>query len=483
MRITFVYPDLSLGSAGKFYHGVAYLSAVLKKAGHTVRLIHLTRPIDQRKYKELLVNTTPDLVGFSATTHMFPLVRELAKWTKQSLDVPIICGGAHPTICPEEVIRSAGIDMVCIGEGEEAMVELSNKLEKNEDITGIRNIWLNSGGKIYRNPLRPLINDLDTLPFPDREIFDYQNLTDIKIMKRGAFLASRGCPYNCSYCCNHIYKELYQGKGKYIRLLSVDRVLDEIHETIRKYPMTQRIDFQDDMFVLNRQWFAEFMAKYRQKIGLPLTFNARPETINREIIEMVKEVGDCTIEMGIESGDERIRQEVLGRTMNNNQIKNAFALCHEAGIKTLSYNMVGLPFESMKSILATVKLNALIRPSEGSQVSIFYPYPKTRLFNLCKQQNLLTNKKLDSCFEDTALNFNALLTKQIIFSFKWFHRLIRLYSFTYRLPNFISKMVIKILDKILESRGFISLQPVLNLMYSWLRLVKKLVIKGNHLAV
>lgn len=179
MRITFVYLDLATDNpsySGYFYHGIAYLSAVLKKAGFQTNLIQLTKEISSVEFQERIKTLKPDLIGFSATSHMFPFVQKYAAAAKEITAVPIICGGVHPTLCPEEVLADKNIDMICRGEGELALLELCQKMEKGEPIENIENIWVKKDGKIYKNKIRPVITDLDSLPFPDREIFDYPNL-------------------------------------------------------------------------------------------------------------------------------------------------------------------------------------------------------------------------------------------------------------------------------------------------------------------
>jgi len=183
MKVTFVYPDLSLASRGKFYHGVAFLSAVLREAGHQTSLIHISKPLVDEEFISTVSSESPDLIAFSTTTNMFRTARRYARLVKKNFQLPIICGGIHPTIVPEEVINCPEIDMVCLGEGEFALLELCNKMNGNEEIYSIQNIWVKEYGKIHRNPVRPLIQDLDELPFPDRTIYDYASLEDAKLME------------------------------------------------------------------------------------------------------------------------------------------------------------------------------------------------------------------------------------------------------------------------------------------------------------
>jgi len=217
VKITFIYPDLEpqvLDWPGHFYHGIAILSAVLKQNGHRTSLIHITRPVRRAEFIKKIRKDEPGLIGFSSTSHMFPFVRRLASWLVEAgIDAPTICGGIHPTIGPEEAIRTDGIDMICRGEGEGPLTELCWRLENREDISDIPNLWIKRNDAIIRNSLRPVVEDLDTLPFVDRTIFSHQDLI-CERQGKGNFMASRGCPFECTYCCNHLLRRIFKALTK-----------------------------------------------------------------------------------------------------------------------------------------------------------------------------------------------------------------------------------------------------------------------------
>ncbi|MDP2728840.1 MAG: radical SAM protein, partial [Dehalococcoidia bacterium] len=240
MKVTFVYPDILYPHipswSGTFYTGIGYLAAVLKKAGHEVSLIHITHPVSEQAYVEMLGRGAPDLIAFSATTNMFPYVALWAQWSKQNLGVPTICGGIHPTLNPEETIDNSHIDMLCRGEGEEAIVELCGRLERGTTILDIEGLWVREGNTIHRNKPRRSLRDLDTLPFPDRTVFNHRSLVQSK-EGIGIFMASRGCPYDCSYCCNHALRALQgQHGGPAVRFRSVDNVIAEVKTVLAEHP-------------------------------------------------------------------------------------------------------------------------------------------------------------------------------------------------------------------------------------------------------
>jgi anaerobic magnesium-protoporphyrin IX monomethyl ester cyclase len=450
MKVTFVYPDLSLKSQGKFYHGPAFLSAVLKQADHRTSLIHITKPITDEKFLSLISQEKPDLIAFSTTTNMFKAARRYAKLAKNNTEVPIIFGGIHPTIVPEEVISCPEIDMVCVGEGEYALLELCNKMSESKEICSIHNIWVKEDGKIHRNPLRPVIQDLDELPFPDRNIYDYASLEDAKL-NRAVFMASRGCPYNCSYCCNHKLKEI--NSGQYVRFRSVDNIIQEIQLVTREHPV-KSVTFHDDILTLKKEWLREFSQEYRQKINLPFICNSRANLLDREIVSLLKSAGCHGINMGIESGNDYIRQKVLNRNITKQQIVRAFGLCKEYNIPVASYNMVGLPFEDLEKIIDTIKLNAQIRPG-SMQVSIFFPYPGTKIYEACLKNNFMSDIEVNSYFERTILLQPSISGKKVEFAFRSFKFMVWLYFYLDKLPKGIAKVIERNLEKMFLSANSI----------------------------
>jgi len=465
LKVVFVYPDLLLHRPdweGYFYVGVASLSAVLKEAGHKTSLIHITKPIGKSDFIARVEKENPALIGFSISSPMFPFVRKYISWLVEAeAGVPIICGGIHPTIAPEECIKTDGIDMICRGEGEASLTELCQRLENREDISDILNLWIKKDGSIIKNPLRPLLDDLDKLPFPDRRIFDYQNLyCERKGM--GAFLVARGCPYNCTYCCNHLTRKIYGSEGKPVRFRSVDNIILEVKQVLQDYPFIKKLIFDDDILFLKEAWAEEFAEKYSQEIGLPFICNARANLISPAIVNLLKKAGCFHVKFGLESGNENIANNVLNRHLTNEQIKRAFAMCKKAGLITESFNMVGIPYETPSTVLDTIKLNAVIGVDK-MQVSIFQPYQGTKLGELCREQGFMAAGDLEpDWFLCSILKLNTITPRQILMFRDYFKILVRYYQGLGKLPGPISRSCIKFSDKLLSFAPF---AKVLNAMY------------------
>ncbi len=476
MRVTFVYPDFfsydeeHFMPEGRIYLGIGYLSAYLKREGHHTALLHMVRPPKQEEFEERLAATSPDLVAFSSTTHLFPHVRRWSSWARRRLPgVPLVGGGAHATIDPEDALLSSSLDMVCLGEGEEALAELCAVLQEGRDHRRLPSFWVKDGEGIIRNPVRPLLEDLDSLPFPDRDIFDPEDFCEQQ-HERGTLMASRGCPYNCSYCSNHAQKRVYPNPEKYVRFRSVDNVMREIHQVIErdKEGRLRYIRFDDDILTLNREWFRELARRYREEVELPFVCNSRANLMDEESARLFAEAGCGVVCMGIESGNAQLRREVLNRPMREEQIIRAFRLCREHGMKTVSTNMTGLPGEGVSELLDTVKLNARARP-DCMQVSVFHPYPHTRLHEICLERGLLTGRHVDTIFDGrSALNDPHFRDPAWQLAQRNFHAATELYSRLYDLGA-AGERLARLLDRLFASgrRGWKLREGILKRLLSW----------------
>lgn len=389
MKILFIYP--TIGNLVEYQFGIAGISALLKKKGHRTNLLRINVDISKKLLIKIIKKINPDVIAFSFVTNHGYYVKKYSSFIKQEFKKPIIAGGIHATISPEEVIQWPSIDVVCIGEGEYPMLEFIEALEKKKDYSKINNLWVKRGNKIIKNDLRPLIQDLNALPFGDRTIF-YGNKKKIRELY---IMAGRGCPYDCTYCCNHLLRKIYSNCGKYVRMRSVDNVLEEIKQNMKKYEF-DIVTFEDDTFTLFKNWLKELGEKYPKLISKPFSCNARVENIDEELLNILKKAGCVHIGLGIESGNEWLRMNVLKRRMTNEQTIKAFNLIKKHNLSVGTYYIIGFPYESSKMIEDTIKMHKTVRPTGGFQVTIFYPYPHTELYEMCKKENLLTSKRKDT---------------------------------------------------------------------------------------
>ncbi len=394
MRVLLVYPNI-VESPKDISIGLGIVATLLKKNNHSVELLDNTFGLSDEEIVEKVKRFDPELVAVTAASNDLERAKEICSLIKKQRDILVVCGGYHVTIAPEDILKEECFDVVAIGEAEYSLLKLVGSIENGEIDYSIENLWFKGH---ERNIISELNEDLDELPFADREIFDYQKYINAN---RGlaTFMSSKGCPYLCSYCINKVLIEKYKGKGKFLRFRSVENVLNEIKEVLNKYKVKE-IEFYDDTFTLDKKRLKEFCERYEKEIRLPFYVNARVNAVTKEDFILLKKAGCVRVSIGIESGDNVIRNEVLKRNQTDEQIIETFKNAKEVGLKTYAFNMIGIPQENYESILKTIELNRKIQPNYVG-VSIFNAYKGTELYEYCERNNLLQGLSSSSYFQSS----------------------------------------------------------------------------------
>lgn len=350
MRIAF--PHL-----GREHLGIEYLSAVLKQAGHETMLAldpglfgpednvfcspSLEKLADQR---ERIIHDVlafdPDLVAFSVYTSTYRWACELARVIKAKSGAPTVFGGIHATLVPEVVIQNEFVDFVVVGEGEYPLLELVESLGRGQLDPDIRNLWLKQNGHVKQNELRPPIDPLDSLPYPDKELFE----KDINYRDDYLILTNRGCVYNCSYCCESFLGQLY-GRKRYFRRRAVDSVIQELKHMKKRYRFRE-VMFNDPILFTDRDWLRELMTKFRAEIGVPFRCFGQVMFLDEEVGEMLKQGGCYAVEFGIQTLNESIKRQILNRKESNEHCEQAFQVCEKLRLRYDVDHIFGLPDES-----------------------------------------------------------------------------------------------------------------------------------------
>jgi len=363
------------------YLGVIYIASLLKSRGHEPQVFIAGGENDLVRS---VVDYEPDIIAFPVTSgnHKWPI--ETAKKIKEKLEVISVFGGPHATFFPE-MIEEDSVDIICVGEGEYAMLELCEALEKGSDYSKIKNLWVKDEANIVKNVVRPLIEDLDELPFPDRSLyFKYGFLRDLETK---TFITGRGCPYDCTFCFNHVYKKVYSGCGRYVRKRGVDGVLAEIFQVRRDYGL-ETIFFADDTFIIDKKWLKEFLERFKTEVNLPFFCGVRADLVDEDTVKLLSEAGCYMVTVGIESGNEFIRNKILKKQLSNKQILGACSLFHKYGIKIRSTNIFSIPEETLDRALETVELN-ILAGIDYPFSSLLQPYPKTEIAKYAKNNGFL----------------------------------------------------------------------------------------------
>ena len=382
--------------------GIATLSAVLHQAGHQAEVAALK---DTSRQEALLRNFQPDILCLSLVTGQHPLFLSRARQIKAIYPhLLILAGGPHPTFYPECIAEPCP-DAICWGEGDIALPALANAVERNGALPkNLANWWIKlADGTISRNDVAPLIDDLDRLPYPDRGLFDRVRPTSMSATVY--VMTSRGCPFNCSYCFNHAYGELYQGRGIMCRRRGVENVIAEIKQLRERYPL-QMVVFQDDTFNLDKNWLHEFSGRYASEIGLPFHCHLRADLLDEKTADLLRQAGCLSVKLGLEAGKEQVRNEILKRGMSLERFENACALLHKNGIRFATENILGVPGTTLKDDLFTYTVNRHVKP-HYSFASLMQVYPLTGIAAYALRQGLVTTLVTDfpaTFYEDSAVS-------------------------------------------------------------------------------
>ncbi len=404
MKILFIYPfppARTVVAARAYHYGIGYLSSMLVRDGHQTALLNLNS-YQPGVIKRALKLFRPNLVAISATSDQFPLAARVVQRINR-LPEPrplVVLGGLHATMAPEEAVALPGLLGICRGEGDLALPALANSLEGGEEPWDILNFWFRRDGEVVENELGPLVEDLDWLGFPDRELFDYRQI--VSRTGKASFSTGRGCPFLCPYCANHALRKIYQGCGRYLRQRSPGHVVDEVVEVLERYKGVRQVVFEDETFTHNRKWVRSFCEEYARRVDRPFACSTRVDQLDENLIRWMKEANCFQFRLGIESGDEELRSKVVGKKISNDGIRQVCGLVHEADISLWTFNMVGLPGETEDNIRQTIALNREVQP-ETPFVSVFRPYQGTALYRECKEKGWISDRQVHSFFQNVSM--------------------------------------------------------------------------------
>ncbi|MBW8015812.1 MAG: radical SAM protein [Planctomycetes bacterium] len=405
MKILFVYSFEDAQSVSKpirswsdIQFGISYISSVLKTHGHQTQLLVLGSN-NRWRNNEKLVRTAieefgPQIICFTAVASQYTFIKKTAGFIKnQWPDNFLVIGGVHATLNPSEVL-SDFFDALCIGEGEHPMVELCAQLEKEHFPREIANLWIKSrNGSVEKNPTRPFLEKLDSLPFPDRAM--WKPWMKEQVGAGLSVLLGRGCPYSCTYCCNHAIKKV--ATGKYIRTRSPKNIIEEIAFLHDEFPAQKQIYFEVESIALDKPWLIDLLAKLEEfnstidnSISYGGNFRISSQSIDENIFILLEKANFYKINIGLEAGSERVRREVLKRNYSNKNFLDVVSMARKHGLKVWVFNMIGLPEETYDDHMETVSLNRQCQP-DAHYTGIFFPYPGTELYNTCIEKGFINS--------------------------------------------------------------------------------------------
>lgn len=444
-KVLFIYPNMMLMNMMPM--SVSLFAAILREKGIEVKLFDTTyyrteqQSSDEHKIEhlqvkpfnlaergidiltsdpyedlgELVHDYRPDLIAMSSVEDTFPLGLSLLK-SIRDYEAPKIVGGIFATFAPEKVIAEDCVDMICQGEGEEALLELCQRMIRNEDYSDIPNLWVKLNGTIIQNPMRKPV-DLDGLPYPDFSIFEEKRLFRPmagRVYRMIPIETHRGCPYTCTFCNSPASAELYtQGTGqRFLRKKSTKRMFGEIRHLVERWRPAYLYFTADTFLAMSDEELKELARLYKQ-IGLPFWIQSRPETFTEERVQILEEMGCHRLSIGIEHGNEEFRQKFLKRKVSNREIVQAFRWLEKSNIQITVNNIIGFPEETRELIFDTIRLNRQLK-TDSVNAYVFVPYHGTPLHKLCLEKGYISKYTHTAApTKDTVLDMPQLSKQEI----------------------------------------------------------------------
>ncbi|AUB61405.1 B12-binding domain-containing radical SAM protein [Methanobacterium subterraneum] len=402
-----------------------YLAAALENASITVKIIDddlYQAGFD--KITNLASKIDPKVVGITATTATIKNALEYIKNIKKALPNTLtVIGGPHPTFMPYETLKSEKtLDAVVIGEGEETIVDIADNARKN--LSGIKGISYRNDDKIRKTPSRPLIKDLDSLPFPARHLVPFKSYE--LSSQAGGMITSRGCVFSCNYCSSSLIM------GKKFRTRSPENVVDELEELSYKYGLKE-VAFLDDIFMLNKKRAGMIADEIKcRDIDVSFIASSRVNNVDKRLLESLKDSGMSTLYCGVESGSQRVL-DLMGKGITLKQAENAFKIAKNVGIDVVGSFILGYPGETVEEMNQTIDFSIKLDP-DYCQYSILTPFPGTPIYYELKHKGLLDTENWDRyTVINSVINYEKLgLSKKLVEK-----KLARAYLKFYTRPKYV----------------------------------------------
>ena len=460
--------------------GLRFVSSYLKAAGHDVEMIFMKSKRDTAKadFSELVLENfverlrDRDLIGMGLMTNTFYRACVLTRRIRDAgIKAPIIWGGTHPTVAPDESLEVP--DIICVGEGEEPTLQLAERLEEGKDPTDIGSLGFRAGGPFgnkltIRNPVQRLERELDDYPFPDYELETHwvvgrdgleparpDNLRGT--LHRLRIETTRGCPYPCTFCNNAALLKIYRGKGSWVRKRSADNVIEEIQKARACFPTIEAVNIVDDLFFIrSEQDMEDFADKYAEQVNLPLELDAFPNTISEAKVKTLARVPISLISMGIQSGSADTLKNIYKRPTPIEKIVEGINLFSKYKLRTEYHYIVNNPFESDRNRIETIRFAATHH--RGPSILRIFPlqfYPGTPLYDRAREAGLI-GQRHDSAYQYTYTGSTHLLGSQYLDI--WLRVILNLRN--WRVPSWPLHRLIDVVThplgrKVLQRRWFV----------------------------
>lgn len=350
--------------------GLGYIASVLREAGFPVSIIDVPRTgVTLAELAQQICARRPLFVGLTVMTATYPHAVELTRHIKSLERVPVILGGPHATYRYREILEAEpAVDGIVRFEGEWSALALARALHEGTSLERVPNLAWRANGQIVLNPGEPWVPSLDALPPPARDLLDLDHYPEIG---RGTIFTSRGCPYNCIFCCSRSYN------GPRIRTHSLDRTLDEVKEMVHRYGI-ELIEFQDDFFTFDKKRLLALCQRLQsENLGIRWGCQGRIDSVDAEMLSRMAEAGCVYIYYGTESGDQEILDKMRKR-IDASRFRQVVDWTHEAGIEVQTSLMVAFPWDTEESLQRSITTMRQVEP-DSLAVDFVTPFPGSDL--------------------------------------------------------------------------------------------------------
>jgi radical SAM superfamily enzyme YgiQ (UPF0313 family) len=432
IKVLFFYPNTF--GMNMLPPAIAMFSAILKKEGHQVEIFDTTyyatdhgidsdgskmeklNVVPYKMDKTRLINTSdwrkdlnkkildykPDLIAISSTEDMWELATDMltvAKEYKLKNKVPVVVGGVFATFAPDICMKNDLVDLVCVGEGENALLDLCKKIKNKEDFSDVTNLWVKQNKKIIsKNPITKPV-DINNNPIIDISLFEEKRLYRPmagKVYKMIPIETIRGCPFTCRFCNSPDQMALYKGIGaNFYRKKRMELVYKELKFFKEKHKVEYNYFWADTFLGMSNNELDEFCEMYKE-INLPFWMQTRPETITDYNIKKLKEVGLHRISFGVEHGNEEFRKKILDRRWKNKDIIAKLKIPKKYNVQFSCNNITGFPTETKKLAFDTIELNRHI-DADNANIYTFVPFHGTPLRKMCEDLGLIKHEQVTKC--------------------------------------------------------------------------------------
>ena len=408
MRVLLINPkvNLPIDVRSSPSLGLAYIAAMSEKRGGEVRILDMQ--MENTPLRQVVKECAPEVVGITANTIQIKAAWGMAQKLKEITGVPIVLGGPHPTFLPAESVERPEIDIVVRGEGEITWVDLCAHLESDESLEEVQGITYQQDGKVVHNPDRPVITDVDSLPFPAYRLFEMDRYTNLQPTldhiegNSYSILTSRGCPYRCTYC-SQILPRAWRAR-------TPENVVAEWRWLVKDLG-AKEIGVLDDSFNIDRGRVLAIcdliIAEGLNHVPWIMINGIRANLVDEELLGKMREAGCIRTAFGVESGNQRILDTVIDKHLTLDQVRAAFKAAKAVGMETIGFFIIGLPGETEETMEDTIRFACELDPIVAN-FSMATPFPGTEMYDqVLEKGRLLVNDWDDFAFFENKVQFET----------------------------------------------------------------------------